>query len=529
MSTPPTLRQWIVRARPTPRALAIALAAGALAALANLGLLIGAVGLLFDSSSQPGLRAVAVALVVIELVAFSRSPLRFGERLSAHRLGYAAVTRWRMWLVRNFASLSYARWRNFAAGDVLERSLADTDELQVLWLRGVLPLASTCIVLAAGDIVIGFFPPHFAWWIVSINLATIQLMTVGLLALVARRELRADRRVRATRARWRAELVELERTTPHLSLLGRVDVAQARLNDVASQLDHHESRLRRWGLVSSVVITIASTATVLTLVSRPPAATLWTVVVAAYCLANAESFVALRLAMSTFATVAGAAERLDALSVTTTRPNATWPTGTHLRVRGLFLNDVSDGRTRNLSFDVHRGSHVAVTGSSGAGKSTLLRTVAGIDEAEPGTVTVGDCDLDSFSDVELRRHLTYLSHDPGFARGYALDIVTLGQGPFDAAEPMLRRLNLPLEADDWCENLSRGELSRVGIVRTLLPSPDFVVLDEPTSGLGEDDTRRVLQLLDERGVGVLVATHDPMVINWCDVVIDLDQYAGTTR
>ncbi|HEV2427946.1 MAG TPA: hypothetical protein VGS61_06985, partial [Acidimicrobiales bacterium] len=68
---------------------------------AGLGLVVAAVALLVASSARPGLRAVAPALVVIEVFAFVRSPLRYGERLSAHRLGLDAVTRWRRWLIES--------------------------------------------------------------------------------------------------------------------------------------------------------------------------------------------------------------------------------------------------------------------------------------------------------------------------------------------------------------------------------------------------------------------------------------------
>jgi len=44
----------------------------------------------------------------------------------------------------------------------------------------------------------------------------------------------------------------------------------------------------------------------------------------------------------------------------------------------------------------------------------------------------------------------------------------------------------------------------------------LVLLDEPTGGLGVDDTQRLLNLLSEVGVAVIVATHDPLVIAWCN-------------
>ena len=86
------LLRWLQRAQPPRGALWRALASGLVATATNVALIVGAVALLVESATRPGLRAVVVVLVVIELFAFLRSPLRFIERLSAHRLGYAAVT-----------------------------------------------------------------------------------------------------------------------------------------------------------------------------------------------------------------------------------------------------------------------------------------------------------------------------------------------------------------------------------------------------------------------------------------------------
>src|ERR1039458_5416492 len=149
------LWRWLRRAQPPRSTLLRALTAGLIASLVNVALLVGAVGLLVDSATRPGLRTVLGALIVIDMSAFLRSPLRFVERLSAHRLGFAAVSRWRRWLVLTVGGFSFTRWRSFAAGDLLERSLRDTDELQDLWLRCVIPLVTSGAVMLLGDFAIG--------------------------------------------------------------------------------------------------------------------------------------------------------------------------------------------------------------------------------------------------------------------------------------------------------------------------------------------------------------------------------------
>jgi ABC-type lipoprotein export system ATPase subunit len=56
-------------------------------------------------------------------------------------------------------------------------------------------------------------------------------------------------------------------------------------------------------------------------------------------------------------------------------------------------------------------------------------------------------------------------------------------------------------------------------------SPLIYLLDEPTSGLGTEETAAVLSLLAPTGATVMVATHDPQVMTWCDVVLELSDGA----
>jgi hypothetical protein len=58
------------------------------------------------------LQRIAVPLVIIELLAFFRSPLRYLDRMHAHRLGFAAVTQWRTWLTRRVATWSFRSTAN---------------------------------------------------------------------------------------------------------------------------------------------------------------------------------------------------------------------------------------------------------------------------------------------------------------------------------------------------------------------------------------------------------------------------------
>jgi ATP-binding cassette subfamily C protein CydCD len=138
-----------------------------------------------------------------------------------------------------------------------------------------------------------------------------------------------------------------------------------------------------------------------------------------------------------------------------------------------------------------------------------------------GEVVVGDVALRGIEEAELRRHLAYVTSEPGFTRGYALDVLTLGRSSSRDALVDLATLGVVAEGSTRFDDLSRGEIARVALARALVPAPDVVVLDEPTAGLGREETRAVLDLLDSTSATVIVATHDEQVIAWSDVVVEV--------
>jgi ABC-type transport system involved in cytochrome bd biosynthesis fused ATPase/permease subunit len=498
-----------------------ALFAGFIATAINVALVVGAVALLVESARRPGLRAVAFVLVVIELFAFLRSPLRFNERLTAHRLGYAAVTRWRRWLVTIVGRLNFSTWRRYASGDLLERALGDTDELQDLWLRFVVPFVDVAAVMVLGDVVVAILPPHGHWWAYALNLLVLQLIGVVALSKSAQINLRFDRDVRRTRGLYRAQLVEMSAVTPELVLLRRDEIAARRLNDAALQLEVAESRLRRQRRMSSALVLLIGLLSLAGALEHPHTSSMWLVVAALIGLATFEALNAIRSSLVAAVEVSGGGERLEALEADARRGQLPWPSDHTVQLLDLSLYEGERQLLRDATMTIAPGRRVAIIGESGVGKSTLLRTLAALDAPTSGAVAIGDDDLDHVREDELRRHLAYVVSEPGFTRGFALDVLTLGRS--NSREPLddLSSLGMASERTTRFEELSRGERVRVALVRALVTDPDVYLLDEPTAGLGTEETELVLDLLARTGATVIVATHDQLVIDWSDDVYEL--------
>lgn len=515
------LRRWLSRAQPPRAELVRATITGFVATATSVALLVGAIALLVVSATRPGLRAVAAVLIVIELLAFLRSPLRFSERLAAHRLGYASVTRWRRWLVLTIGQLDFSQWRVYASGDLLERALGDTDELQDLWLRFVIPFLDVAAVMVASDAVVAALPPQGHWWAYAVNLVVLQVIGVAGLVYLAHRELELDRELRRARGLYRAELVELSSVSPELFLLQRRAVAEGRSARAVAALAEAEGRVRGHRRASGALVIVIAMLALVGVVSHPVTSSVWLVVAVTIGLANYELLMAVRSSLQAAVEVSGGGERLEALATPRRGATSPWPSDETLRVERLVLNEGDRTLVCDATLSIAHGRRVAIVGESGVGKSTLLRALARLDPLEAGAISVGGISIFDIDESHFRERVAYVASEPGLTRGYALDVVVLGRAAARDPYGDLATLGIASERTTRFEELSRGERARVALARALVTDPSIYLLDEPTAGLGREETARALELLASTGSTVVVATHDEFVADWCDVVVEL--------
>ncbi len=179
---------------------------------------------------------------------------------------------------------------------------------------------------------------------------------------------------------------------------------------------------------------------------------------------------------------------------------------------------------QELSLSIEPGELVAIAGGSGAGKTTLLEILAGLQPPSAGQVRhdgarIGYVPQDDIIHLEmpLRRTLRY-------AARLRLPAGTSAAEANRVVEETMRDLDLADRADVPVRALSGGQRKRASIAVELLTRPRLFFLDEPTSGLDPStaaDVMRVLRRLSQRGVTVVLTTHEPAGIDRCDRVIFL--------
>ncbi|MDP9417618.1 MAG: ABC transporter ATP-binding protein [Actinomycetota bacterium] len=193
--------------------------------------------------------------------------------------------------------------------------------------------------------------------------------------------------------------------------------------------------------------------------------------------------------------------------------------------RSYELEGVRVEALRGVSVRVDPGDYVAIVGPSGSGKSTLMHLLGALDRPTSGRMLVAGRDVSEMDADELA---AVRSETIGFVfqsfqllpRTSALDNVAMPlvyRGVRRAerrarAAAALAEVGLAARADHRPNQLSGGEQQRVAIARALVGEPQVLLADEPTGNLDSRSGAVVMELLerlvDERGVAVVLVTHD---------------------
>jgi len=201
-------------------------------------------------------------------------------------------------------------------------------------------------------------------------------------------------------------------------------------------------------------------------------------------------------------------------------------------------NNIEVPALRGLNLRLAPRQFIALKGRSGSGKTTLLNCLSGLDRPTSGSVRVLGYDLSTLNDRQLtqwrREQLGFVFQSFGLLptlsayENVELMLRIKGVGAkerYQRAMYCLDLVGLRKWADHRPYEMSGGQQQRVAIARALANSPLLILADEPTGELDSETAREILGLFHdivrEEHVTILMASHDPLVDEFVDLIVQL--------
>jgi len=188
----------------------------------------------------------------------------------------------------------------------------------------------------------------------------------------------------------------------------------------------------------------------------------------------------------------------------------------------------------DVDFAVRAGEFVAVVGPSGSGKSTLLNVLGLLDDPTAGRRLLAGTDVTNLSVAERtaarKESIGFVFQDfhllPTLSavENVAMPTAFDPGDATDRAADLLTRFGLGDRLDHEPSELSGGQKQRVAIARALINEPAVLLADEPTGNLDTETGEAILaefERVKQEGVAVVAVTHDPLVEEYADRVVDL--------
>ena len=527
------LRTWIHLSGVSGRTLVRTLVASTLAQLASHALAIGAPLLLLIAWSQHGwdspLQRIAIPLVIIEVLAFLRSPLRFLDRMNAHRLGVNAVTAWRQWLTEQVSQWSFRTLSASSRSQLMQQSVVDIEALQNLWLRTVIPLASSLVsYLVTAGVTLALIShcvdssvlPWFVTGIVGLTVSALAILCRVVPFFLRSLDVRHHAYTRAQDELHGRQQLALELALLEQAAAPGLESDHPSFDLWRSAQARHERLIRRVDFMLSAcagsLVAIAGLTTTTVVVASPLDTRVVNagVIVVLFASLSGELFATWRIGLDVAAEVILTSRNLIARGAVSdhSQSAALWPTT-------VTAYQISGG------IDFSPGQIVAVVGPSGSGKSTWLRGIARLDSAT-ATLRVNDIEISDLSEEELRRHIVHVATEPKFLGTRLADEMNLGRSDVADYSPLAQSLGLSVDPEIRPNQCSRGERYRYAVVRALIRQPDLLILDEPTSALGDKERDALVATLRAQKCAIVVATHDPEFLATCDHVVSIETLIG---
>lgn len=503
-------------------------------------------GITVDSIIRTRSLEVLNSAALVVLAAFGlRSLLLYGQLYFGLFLGHRVIADLRRFIFQKVQRWSLDRFAGWTSGDLIARSLQDTQLVQSSLLVGLLDFIGTALTVVGIAVML---------FVLEWKLALFTLVVIPLLLASARifgQEIQRVSQRAQERVAWLASLLR--------QAFGGARVIRAFVQEereIGRFLHENERTFRenlRISQLIAVQVPVVSFFTALGLV-----AVLWLggrmltaeeispgtlVSFLAYAGIAVEPAIALSRLYGGMRQGLGALDRvLELLKVPEGVSDAAHaidapPIRGDVRFRNAsFSYDRIVPVLRNVSLEVRAGERVAVVGSSGAGKSTLVNLITRFYDPTEGIVEIDGRDLRRLKLRSLRRQIGLVPQETvlfigtirdniAYARPDASDKDVIAAARIANAHDFIMALPHGYETLLGEEGvLSGGQRQRLAIARAVLTSPRIIILDEATSALDAESERLIQEALDRlmEGRTTFIIAHRLSTVRKADRILVLE-------
>ncbi len=479
--------------------------------------------------------AVYLGLVVLQQLA------SYAQLYALQLLGQRSMHQLRLATYRHVITRRAAFYDRMPVGRLLTRMTNDVENINEMFASGVITLVADAIKLCA---IVGMM------LYLNVQLTLITFLTLPLLVVLvawARRIMRGSfREIRVKLAALNAMLQEHLSGVKVVQLFRRERAAQVEYDKINGEhRDAYLGAIRAdagmYALVEAIGI-LAAASIAWYAGARIGETALTVGLVVAFVEYVNKFFIPVRDFSAKYTVMQSAmasAERIVALLDTeeVDAPEGT-STGDRKPETGNGKRETAEGRDlvrfeevtfgyragervlEEVSFEVERGSTVAVVGATGSGKSTLIRLLARLYEIDSGRILLGGRDVRDLPAGQLRRRITVVTQDVFLFAGSVADNVRLGRPDASdqevtaalarvGADLMLRRRGVDASCPvaERGSNFSAGERQLIAFARALVRDPELLILDEATAHVDPES-----EALIEDGLAALMAGRTTLVI-----------------
>lgn len=479
------------------------------------------------------LYALMVLVVSVKLFGFIRAIARYGERLLSHKTTFTMLRDVRVQFLETLIPRVPNLYRQYSSADLLTKMISKVEALQNIYLRVYYPpvvIGFTAIIAA---VTLVYFSVMHAIVIIISMLCSLWLVPW----LSAKRAGKLKQQVAQQQQTTITQFYDYKDGYAELNRFNNAEAYREDLMNALESYDKMQSKETRfltlYDYMLNIIAMIAIFATLALGFIQVKEGQLNVVYLTSIVLMMLTLFEQ-TVPMSNFAYYkADTDETLNSLNdvlsypVDQSKQSLVTKQSNVYNIRNVsFSYEHQELPTlSNINLTVGKGEKVAIVGPSGSGKSTLLQIMSGLYDIDEGQVSLDGQNISQLDEDIRFEKLNVLLQSQQLFDG-TLRYNMFSSKSDDVIQRVLTSLNLgylDLEKTITLDGntLSGGEMQRIALGRLFLKGSPIWLLDEPTTALDEDNTKQVMQLIDEQVETLVIATHDLKLLPYFDKIVVL--------